>query len=255
MKTRRRTDSPWHRLPITLPTAMLVWAVALWGLGYFIAKPIHQPPEPPAIDARLIEESVPAEIRSDKPERPAAVHRPKPLPPVRPQPVPVAPPASPKIVQDPAAQKPEATTNTAVPAPVLAAPAAPGGTGTAPSEGHAAAEGNASANSGAQTGSNDTKGSSHGSMYANSGARVLDPPKLQIPDDMREEAFNYTVTARFHVAADGSAKVELIKPTPNPRLNRFLLDSLRKKYHFFPAIKNGMPVASTVDIDVKMEVR
>jgi protein TonB len=76
----------------------------------------------------------------------------------------------------------------------------------------------------------------------------------QIPDDLRGEAFSSTALARFHIAVDGSAKVELAKPTPNPRLNWILLDSL-KKWRFIPAIKNGKPVASTEEIVVKIEVK
>jgi protein TonB len=76
----------------------------------------------------------------------------------------------------------------------------------------------------------------------------------QIPDDLREGAFNSAALARFHIAVDGSVKVELAKPTPNPRLNRVLLDSLRK-WRFMPEIKNGKPVESTEEIVVKIEVR
>jgi protein TonB len=76
----------------------------------------------------------------------------------------------------------------------------------------------------------------------------------QIPDDLRGEAFNVTALARFHIAVDGSAKVELAKPTPNPHLNAILLDSL-KKWRFIPAIKNGKPAASTEEILVRIEVK
>jgi protein TonB len=76
----------------------------------------------------------------------------------------------------------------------------------------------------------------------------------QIPDDLREGAFNTAALARFHIAVDGSATVELAKPTQNPRLNRILLDSLRK-WRFIPAIKNGKPVASSEEIIVKVEVK
>ncbi len=30
------TDSPWRRLPWTLPAALIVWALALWGLAFFM---------------------------------------------------------------------------------------------------------------------------------------------------------------------------------------------------------------------------
>jgi protein TonB len=76
----------------------------------------------------------------------------------------------------------------------------------------------------------------------------------KIPDDLREGAFKSSALARFHIAVDGSAEVELVKPTPNPRLNRILLDSL-KKWQFMPALKGGKPVASTEEILVKIEVK
>jgi protein TonB len=75
----------------------------------------------------------------------------------------------------------------------------------------------------------------------------------QIPDDLREEAFSSAALARFHITVDGSVSVELAKPTPNPRINRILLESLRK-WRFMPAIKNGKPVSSTEEIVVKVEV-
>ncbi len=91
-------------------------------------------------------------------------------------------------------------------------------------------------------------------MYASIGARAIVRPMPQIPDDLREQAFNFAALARFHVAADGSAEVELARPTPNPRLNRILLDSL-KKWRFMPAIRDGKPVATTEEIVVKIEVK
>jgi protein TonB len=91
-------------------------------------------------------------------------------------------------------------------------------------------------------------------MYASSGARAIVRPMPQIPDDLREEAFSLTALARFHVAIDGSAKVELARPTPNPRLNHILLESLMK-WRFMPAIKDGKPVATTEEIVIKVEVK
>jgi periplasmic protein TonB len=235
----------------------------------------NQPAEIPPIDAQLIEQSVPAATQSIQPGQPSAMHQPKPLPPVRPQQVRVmpqvsprteqnqAPPVKPQIAplipqvnspieqQNPAAQKAEVTTNAAVPVPSAATSA---GTHTTLGAGQTRAEGNTSANSGAQPGSYDGKGSSRGNLYASSGARAIVRPMPQIPDDLRGGAFNTAALARFHIAVDGSAKVELAKPTPNPRLNRILLDSL-KKWRFIPAIKNGKPVASTEEIVVKIEVK
>ena len=154
------------------------------------------------------------------------------------------PKVSPRIRQKPVAQKAKVITNAAD---------APGNALTAPSEEAPAAE-NTSSNSGAQAGSYDPKGSSRGDLYANSGARAIVQPMPKIPEDLRAEAFKSAALARFHIAVDGSAEVELAKPTPFPRLNRILLDSL-KQWRFMPAIKSGKPVASTEEILVKIEVK
>jgi len=202
-----------------------------------MANPTRQPEKPPPIDAQLIEQSVAAPTA-----RPAAAHKPKPMPQVKPQQAPVKPQA---------AQKAEVTTNTSVAVPVAPVPS---GAQATFGEGLATATGNTSASSGAQGGSYAGKGTTRGNMYASSGARAIVQPKPQIPDDLREGAFNAAALARFHVAVDGSATVELAKPTQDTRLNRILLDSLRK-WRFIPAIKNGKPVASTEEIIVKVEVK
>lgn len=232
MRTLWGIDSPWNRLLWTLPTALLICSVVLWGLAYFMERPTNEPTELLPIDAQLIDQSVPAEARSIRQERPAPVHQPKPLPQVRPQQAPAMP-----------VQKAEVTTNTAVALPAASAPV---------SAHYTPGEGNPSMNSGTQAGS--SKGSSRGNIYASSGARAIVRPLPQIPDELRAGTFNSTALARFHITVDGSVKVELVKPTPNPRLNRILLDSL-KKWRFIPAIKNGKPVASTEEIVVKMEVK
>jgi periplasmic protein TonB len=76
----------------------------------------------------------------------------------------------------------------------------------------------------------------------------------QIPDELRGEALEATAMARFHVAPDGSATVELAKPTPNPRLNHLLLNTL-KNWRFFPAMKDGQPVASIEEIAIHIQVQ
>ena len=75
-----------------------------------------------------------------------------------------------------------------------------------------------------------------------------------IPDDLRQEALSEAATARFHIAADGTATVELVKPTQNPRLNRLLLETL-KLWRFFPALQDGKPVASTEDMVIRVQVK
>lgn len=246
MMTIRNTDNPWHRLPWTLPFALLLWATALWGLACFMDTPTTiRPVEQPPIEAQLIEQFASPATERVQPTRPAVVHQPKTLPNARPQPAPVRPQASPRTEQNPAAaQKTEVTTSNAVALPAAAtsvsAPSTPSSVVSGPS--------------GSQTGSHNEKGAPHGNMYANSGARAIFKPMPQIPDDLRDVVFNSTALARFHIAIDGSVTVELAKPTPNPRLNGILLNCLNK-WRFIPAIKNGKPASSTEEIAVKIEVK
>ena len=235
-------DSPWRRLPWTLPAALLILAAALWGSAYFMYKPTYRPAAAPPIDAQLIEQPAPVATETIEPEPPAAVEKPKPPPPVMPRQVPVKPKVTARPRQKPAPQKAKVITN-APPLPLLyrAMEDAP------------AAE-NTSSNSSSRVGSYDPKGSSRGDLYANSGARAIVQPMPKIPEDLRTEAFKSAALARFHIAVDGSAEVELAKPTPFPRLNRILLDGL-KQWRFMPAIKSGKPVASTEEILVKIEVK
>ncbi len=58
-------------------------------------------------------------------------------------------------------------------------------------------------------------------------AALIYNPLPKIPDDLREEAFNSYAIARFKIAKDGTATVELIKPCSNPRLNNLLLKNLK----------------------------
>ncbi len=86
------------------------------------------------------------------------------------------------------------------------------------------------------------------------GARVIYGPKPVIPDEFRDEDMNALVVARFHVAQDGSVKVELIVSTQNPDLNRSVLDTL-STWKFFPAMKDGKPVESVQDIRFRLVVQ
>jgi protein TonB len=85
-------------------------------------------------------------------------------------------------------------------------------------------------------------------------ARAIYQPKPEIPEAFRHAALELVAVARFHVAANGSAEVELIQPTPEPVLNRAVLDTL-KKWKFFPALAEGKPVASSIDIRIPLSVR
>jgi protein TonB len=86
------------------------------------------------------------------------------------------------------------------------------------------------------------------------GARALYKPMPEIPDALRRRSLELVALARFKVAADGSAQVELIEPTSEPDLNRALLDAL-KRWRFFPAMQDGKAVASSVDIRIPVSVK
>lgn len=84
-------------------------------------------------------------------------------------------------------------------------------------------------------------------------ARAIAQPLPELPDDLRDQAYQTVATARFAIHVDGSVDVELIKPTSNPRLNQILLETLRK-WRFFPAMQAGRPIESRQDIRVHFNV-
>ncbi|MDB5805000.1 MAG: hypothetical protein JWN73_2322 [Betaproteobacteria bacterium] len=215
-------DLPWRRLPWILPVAIAVWVLALWAFGRFIASPAP-PPEPPPLDTRIIE------LPPDPPPAPPAARAPPEPPAAKPSPVPVVPKAPPPPPQPRLAQ--EAVTAPAAPAnPPPAAPsptvAAPVPTPPAPPPP-------------APPSANPAQG--------RTGAYAIFQPAPEVPGELAEDATRYSTSVRFDIAADGNVNVELVPPTPNPRLNRFYL-SIYKTWKYFPATENGKPVASSVTI-------
>jgi protein TonB len=207
-----KNDSPWRRLPWTLPAALALLGTALWAVAYFTGKPVERLPEPPGIEAQVIE--IPAPAISKPPEQ-------KSTPPSTPQ----APPqhAQPSIAPHASQEEKSA------PAPTLAQPTA-------------------------SPLSKATSDAPATNLASSSGAQAIVRPMPQIPDELRQDALSTSAIARFHVATDGTATVELVKPTPNPRLNRLLLDTLKNR-RFFPAMKDGKPVDSTQEISIKVNVQ
>ena len=86
------------------------------------------------------------------------------------------------------------------------------------------------------------------------GARAIVSPLPEIPESLRRRNLELVAVARFRVDANGSAQVELTQPTSEPDLNRALIESLRR-WRFFPAMRDGKPVDSVVDIRVPISVR
>ena len=61
-------------------------------------------------------------------------------------------------------------------------------------------------------------------------------------------------TAELRLKADGTVEVALTRPTQNPELNAILMDTL-KQWRFFPAMRNGVAVASEFDLRIPVTVR
>ena len=204
-------DSPWRRLPWTLPGAIVLGLTALWAAAYFTGKPVERLPEPPPIEAQVIE--IPPPVA----DKPPPVEKSVPHTPVQH----VQPQPAPPVVHEEKAPAPAAVAPPEAIALPKAAPPAPAPAST---------------------------------MTGTTGAQAIIKPMPQIPDDLRQDALSTAAIARFHVAIDGTVTVELVKPTPNPRLNRVLLDTL-KNWRFFPAMKDGKPVESTQELSIKVNVQ
>src|SRR2546427_710632 len=68
--------------------------------------------------------------------------------------------------------------------------------------------------------SNSVPGVRGGSLGGGSaGARAIYQPLPEIPEALRHRTVEITTVARFRVAANGSAQVELTEPTADPDLN------------------------------------
>ncbi|HRH81605.1 MAG TPA: energy transducer TonB [Thiobacillaceae bacterium] len=105
-----RLDSPWRRLPITLPGAVLVGLLGLWaGAGLMPGPEVHgpRPPAPLPLDARLIElpppPLPPEEVRKPKREPPPPREESRPAP----EPPPVEVPKTPASLAAPPAPSAE----------------------------------------------------------------------------------------------------------------------------------------------------
>ena len=75
----------------------------------------------------------------------------------------------------------------------------------------------------------------------------------QLPDDLREDGYQFIAIAHFTIHADGTFDVKLVKPTPNPRLNQILMATLHE-WRFVPATEAGRPIESHQDVRVHFNV-
>lgn len=229
MAATRFADESWQRLPWLVPAGSLLSLAALMGFLNLLTEMPTRPPQPDALVIQLVELPAPAPPAA----APPAEVRPPPPPPA-PQPPPAEPeavaPAPLEPVPQPPPRRPPASP--AVPRP----PAPP-----------AAAEPQRPPPAPAQPAQTQIGGGV-------SGARAIFKPMPELPAELRRRNVEWVAVARFKVAADGSAEVELVEPTSEPFLNRLLLATL-KRWRFFPALDNGRPVASSLELRIPISVK
>lgn len=204
-----------------MPWAILAWLVLLWLLGRELA-PSHELAPALPVDARLVE----------LPDSPAAAASPTP-------PAPVPPPVL--KPRDPLPSKVPDKTPDKMPVPVQSPPKA-----AAPAQSSPPPTATAKASAPVASTSNNT-----GLGTDNHGAQAQYKPDPKIPDELADGVADMAVGVRVHVAADGSTVVELSKRTPDPRVNKIVLDTV-KQWTFTPAVQAGKSIASTVDLSIRL---
>jgi len=235
-------DAGGPRSIIAFVLASVIWSIFVTCFVRGLSRPGEPSPPAIALDARIVQLAptpaprLPAaSIVTATVQRTAATVTPPP------RPARAAYRVAKPVSAVTSASPPHDETKTDSPAP---SPAVVPSTPTAPHPGEA--EGSIKAAAGNPSNVNSgTPGD--GAAHA-----ILQPLPV-LPDDLREDAYQTVAMARFSIRVDGSVDVELVRPTQNPRLNQLLLEALRK-WRFFPAMKDGRPVASSQEIRVHFNV-
>jgi protein TonB len=205
------------RLWWALVAGFFLWALILFVFGHLVASKDAEVATPPPIDAQLVE------LPEAKPLAPPSLPQKAREPVVKPRQAVADAPRVDRTVDKTAPQSTAKENPVPVQAPV-SKPAPP-----------------ASPVSDASSGTEQM------------GAKAIYQPLPKIPDDLRDEAISAVAIARFQINPDGTASVELIKATSNPRINQIIVNTL-KTWKFFPALQNGKPVSSTQEIKVHIDV-
>ena len=230
MSETRFADGSWQRLPWLIPAGSLLSLLALMGFLGLLMRAPARPPQPHALVVQLIELPALAPAATAPPADGAATPaaggaRSLPAPEPETMPGPPLEARTSAAAEAPARRGPPhlaaRTTGAAAPQRQPPAPAPPAG---------------------AQIG---------GGV---SGARAIFQPMPELPAELRRHNVEWVAVARFKVAADGSAEVELVEPTSEPSLNRLLVATL-KRWRFFPALDNGRPVASSLELRIPISVK
>jgi len=85
-------------------------------------------------------------------------------------------------------------------------------------------------------------------------AGALFKPTPIIPPELRLHTLDLVAVVRFNIGTDGRPTVVLEKATADPQINEILLDTFRR-WRFFPAMRNGKPMRSTLVLRVPIKVQ
>lgn len=216
MRATLRLGSPWRRLVWTLPSALLICAATLVWFAFSMHQPAKHANEPAPINAELVE--LPTPVQPQAPQKTL-------------QKIVQMPPAAksvpqPQVMQSQSVATEQPSVPVAPPTPPQAAPVAPAATPTSTPV---------------------TAGETRS-------AKALSQTMPDVPDELRQEYMAATIPVRLQIAEDGTFTATLIKPTQNPRLNRWLLEHINK-WKFSAKMENGKPVASEQTVTIKFNVR
>jgi len=232
-------DEPARRLLWIVPLSIAIWAILLSGFSLILMRTKVMPQEESKpIEARLVE--IPKDIGGLQGNG-GAIH----------PSAPAIPKAKPIVKPHPAIH----VKKIAPLPPVIRSPYGTEKSTEAPGveEKPGASAGSTSESS--ESGSSETGEGSGGGIGTDTvGARAIYAPTPVIPDDLREDVMQTEAVARFDVTFDGVSQVTLEKPTSSPRLNQVLLDTL-KQWKFFPAVKNGVAIASSFEVRIPISVQ
>jgi protein TonB len=223
-------DQPARRLLFVIPAAIAIWAILLSGFSLILMRTKAPQAELKPIEARLVEIPAVGGLQGNGGAAPAIPH-PKTAPIVKPHPAAHLKKTAP---MPPVIRSPYGTEKS------TAAP------GVEEKPGASAIESGATGET--------SEGSGGGIGTDTVGARAIYAPTPVIPDDLREDVMQTEAVARFKVSFDGISEVTLEKPTSSPRLNQVLLDTL-KQWKFFPAVKNGIAIASSFEVRIPISVQ
>jgi protein TonB len=225
----RALEPRWGPLPWLIPGVLATWAILVsmgivldqrpperTGRGAVAVTILEPPPPPPPVAGLAGPSSKPMPVKTAHREKPKAVPRKAPIPP-------------PVSLSLEAAVKSETGIAVSPPAP--------------PNE-----KSNTDSEGGVGTGGDLGLGTD------SIGAHAIYAPVPKIPDEMREQNFQAVAVAHFTVSSDGTVKVVLVKPTPDPRLNQILLATL-EQWRFFPAVKDGVAIDSAFDVKIPISVQ